>query len=67
MNFIYQFLICLGAIVVYVLVVCLLSYFIPWVSSKGEPLDDNEEYLLTVIVIQAFIAMFFIGYIITHI
>ena len=64
MNFIYQFLMCLGAIVVYVLVVGLLTYFIPWLSFRGEPCYGDEDYLLTTVVIQTFLAMSFIIYII---
>jgi len=67
MNFIYQFLMCLGAIVVYVLVVGLLTYFIPWLSFRGEPCYDDEDYLLTTVVIQTFLAMSFIIYIIVYI
>lgn len=68
MNFIYQLLMYLGAIVVYALVVGLLTYFIAWLNLRREPYSyDDEEYLLTVVVIQALIAMFFIAYMIIRI
>lgn len=68
MNLIYQLLMYLGAIVVYALVVGLLTYFIAWLNLRREPYSyDDEEYLLIAVVIQAFIAMFFIADKIVHI
>lgn len=68
MNFIYQLLMCLGAIVVYALVVGLLTYFIAWLNIRREPYSyDDEEYLMMAVVIQALIAMFFIAYMIISI
>ena len=68
MNFIYQLLMYLGAIVVYALVVGLLTYFIAWLNLRREPYSyDDEEYLMIAVVIQALIAMFFIAYIIVSI
>ena len=65
MNLIYQLLMYLGAIVVYALVVGLLTYFIAWLNIRREPYSyDDEEYLMTAVVIQALIAMFFIAYMI---
>jgi len=68
MNFIYQLLMYLGAIVVYALVVGLLTYFIAWLNIRREPYSyDDEEYLMIAVVIQALIAMFFIADKIVHI
>lgn len=68
MNFIYQLLMYLGAIVVYALVVGLLTYFIAWLNIRREPYSyDDEEYLMMAVVIQALIAMFFIAYMIVSI
>lgn len=68
MNLIYQLLMCLGAIVVYALVVGLLTYFIAWLNIRREPYSyDDEEYLMIAVVIQALIAMFFIAYMIVSI
>ena len=65
MNLIYQLLMYLGAIVVYARVVGLLTYFIAWLNLRREPYSyDDEEYLMTAVVIQALIAMFFIAYMI---
>lgn len=68
MNFIYQSLMYLGAIVVYAIVVGLLTYFIAWLNIRREPYSyDDEEYLMMAVVIQALIAMFFIAYMIIRI
>lgn len=68
MNLIHQLLMYLGAIVVYALVVGLLTYFIAWLNLRREPYSyDDEEYLMTAVVIQALIAMFFIAYMIVSI
>ena len=65
MNLIYKLLMYLGAIVVYALVVGLPTYFIAWLNLRREPYSyDDEEYLMTAVVIQALIAMFFIAYMI---
>lgn len=68
MSLICQLLMCLGAMVIYALVVGLLTYFIAWLNLRREPYSyDDEEYLLTAVVIQALIAMFFIAYMIISI
>lgn len=68
MSLICQLLMCLGAIVIYALVVGLLTFFFAWLSLRKESYShDDEDYLLIVIVIQALIAMFFMAYMIISI
>jgi len=68
MSLICQLLMCLGAMVIYALVVGLLTFFFAWLSLRKEFYShDDEDYLLIVVVIQALIAMFFMAYIITSI
>lgn len=68
MNLICQLLMCLGAMVIYALVVGLLTFFFAWLSLRKESYShDDEDYLLIVITIQALIAMFFMAYMIIRI
>lgn len=68
MSLICQLLMCLGAMVIYALVIGLLTFFFAWLSLRKESYShDDEDYLLIVITIQALIAMFFIADKIVHI